>query len=202
MNGAVATSQVYLGAVADLGFQVAGLADHDRDGRADVLWHHATSGDVWVWHDERRTPSRGSTHVATVGDTNFHVAGVGDYDGDGRADVLWHHATTGAVWVWLMNGAEHHVGDAGGHGAGRGVSDRQSRSERAAGWARPDARRLRVRGHSRRGVYASTEGVHAKHQVLVSRYSDGIGSSRRWGPRRPAENPRVESQEAGSTPVR
>jgi len=44
------------------------------------------------------------SHVATVGDTNFHVAGVGDYDGDGRADALWHHATTGAVWVWLMNG--------------------------------------------------------------------------------------------------
>ena len=89
--------------VADLGYQVVGLADHDRDGRADVLWHHATSGEVWVWRMEGTT-IRDFLHVATVGDANFRVAGVGDYDGDGRADVLWHHATSGAVWVWLMNG--------------------------------------------------------------------------------------------------
>ena len=31
--------------------------------------------------------------------------GRGDYDGDGKADILWHHATRGEVWVWLMNGA-------------------------------------------------------------------------------------------------
>jgi hypothetical protein len=40
--------------------------------------------------------------------------GTGDYDGDGKADILWHHATAGDVWVWLMNGAvkqaEHYVG--------------------------------------------------------------------------------------------
>ena len=31
--------------------------------------------------------------------------GTGDYDGDGKADILWHHATRGEVWVWLMDGA-------------------------------------------------------------------------------------------------
>jgi hypothetical protein len=31
--------------------------------------------------------------------------GSGDYNGDGKADILWHHATLGRVWMWMMNGA-------------------------------------------------------------------------------------------------
>ena len=26
------------------------------------------------------------------------------YNGDTKADILWHHATLGEVWVWLMDG--------------------------------------------------------------------------------------------------
>ena len=25
-------------------------------------------------------------------------------DADTKADILWHHATRGEVWVWLMDG--------------------------------------------------------------------------------------------------
>jgi hypothetical protein len=45
------------------------------------------------------------SYVDTVGDTEYRIVGHGDYDGDGQADLLWHHATRGEVWVWLMNGS-------------------------------------------------------------------------------------------------
>jgi len=32
------------------------------------------------------------------------VKGVADLDANGTADIVWHHATTGEVWVWPMNG--------------------------------------------------------------------------------------------------
>ena len=35
--------------------------------------------------------------------TDWSIAGVGDFNGDGKADVLWWH-TSGAVYMWLMNG--------------------------------------------------------------------------------------------------
>ena len=36
-------------------------------------------------------------------DPAYVVKGVGDLDGDTKADIVWHGAA-GDVWVWLMNG--------------------------------------------------------------------------------------------------
>ena len=37
-------------------------------------------------------------------DLNWQVAGVGDFNGDGRADILWRNSSTGENYIWLMNG--------------------------------------------------------------------------------------------------
>jgi hypothetical protein len=32
------------------------------------------------------------------------IAKVGDFEGDGEADLLWRETTSGAVALWFMNG--------------------------------------------------------------------------------------------------
>jgi hypothetical protein len=43
------------------------------------------------------------TYVASV-DPAYDIVGTGDFDGDGKSDILWRHTTLGDVWIWLMNG--------------------------------------------------------------------------------------------------
>ena len=87
--------------------------DFTGDLKSDMLWRHATQGDVWVW------PMNGpaltaETYVRTVADTNWEIRGQGDQDGDGDADILWRNKVTGEIYFWPMTGttpdAEIYVG--------------------------------------------------------------------------------------------
>jgi hypothetical protein len=50
------------------------------------------------------TAPASKTTISTVG-PNWHFYGTGDFDGDGKSDIVWRDEQTGAVDVWVMNGA-------------------------------------------------------------------------------------------------
>jgi quercetin dioxygenase-like cupin family protein len=75
------------------------------DGKADLVWHHTTTGQVTVWLMNGAQILQAG-EVAQVGDLGWQIARVIDVNGDGKADLVWHHTTTGQVTVWLMNGAQ------------------------------------------------------------------------------------------------
>jgi len=86
------------------GLTVHPAADFTGDFKRDILWHHATRGEVWLW--PMQGGSRTSeTYVRAVGDTNWEIRGLGDQNGDGTADLLWRNRSTGAIYFWPMNGA-------------------------------------------------------------------------------------------------
>ena len=45
-------------------------------------------------------------NAAGVGNvaTSFKIAGSGDFNGDGKSDVLWRDTTSGNIAIWFMNG--------------------------------------------------------------------------------------------------
>jgi hypothetical protein len=100
--GTSTRSQVIAVAVSQAAGAAAG--DVDGDGRSDLVWHHSTLGEVWLWpmNGAARTAE---THVRTVGDTNWEIRGLGDQTGDGKADILWRNKTTGEIYLWPMNGS-------------------------------------------------------------------------------------------------
>src|SRR5437762_1553270 len=42
--------------------------------------------------------------LRTVADQAWQVKGIGDFDGDGRADILWRNSSTGQNYIYAMNG--------------------------------------------------------------------------------------------------
>ncbi len=89
--------------------QVVRSVAHDFNGDhlSDILWHH-NGGGVGMWLMNGTTPTAeaglGAVDPAwQIAGTASLVQSTGDFDGDGKADILWRHSG-GDVAIWEMNG--------------------------------------------------------------------------------------------------
>jgi glucose/arabinose dehydrogenase len=105
MNGlAILPTEGYIRTVASQDWQVAGVGDFDGDGKSDILWRNQVSGENYIYPmlGVAIKPTEG--YVRTVSDLNWQVAGVGDFNGDGKDDIVWRNSSTGETYVYLMTG--------------------------------------------------------------------------------------------------
>ena len=80
------------------------MSDFDGDGKSDILWRNVATGENYLYPMDGLGIKSTEGSVRTVADLNWQVAGIGDFDGDGRADVLWRNSSTGENYMYLMNG--------------------------------------------------------------------------------------------------
>ena len=92
----------------DASWTIAGIGDFNNDGRADLLWRQS-SGALALWQMNDASVA-GSAFVTYQGNTitpdaTWKIVEVGDFDGDGKSDILWRN-DNGAMAEWLMNGSQ------------------------------------------------------------------------------------------------
>ncbi|MBW4665709.1 MAG: S8 family serine peptidase, partial [Chroococcus sp. CMT-3BRIN-NPC107] len=121
-SGTGVTSLVTFNAVAGTTYQIAvdgyggtsgnitlnlnggsSVTDFNNDGKTDILWRH---NDGWLsaWlMDGTNLISSTYLNPNQVADTNWKPVGTGDFNNDGKTDILWRH-NDGWLSAWLMDG--------------------------------------------------------------------------------------------------
>jgi hypothetical protein len=72
--------------------------DVNRDGRSDVVYRNASTGQIYRLLANGLTLSSGE-YVYKEPDTAWDIVGDGDFDGDGRADLVYRNRITGSVAI-------------------------------------------------------------------------------------------------------
>ena len=79
----------------------AATSDLNGDGKSDLLWTNATTGETAAW---LMNGLGISSSASLLVDPNWRVSATPDLNGDGKADLLWYNAATGQTAAWLMSG--------------------------------------------------------------------------------------------------
>jgi hypothetical protein len=78
-------------------------ADFNADGQTDLLLQQPTSGNLVVWFMDGTVRTGGVALTPGRVDPSWTVAGVADFDGDDKPDILLRHEF-GDLVVWFMDG--------------------------------------------------------------------------------------------------
>ena len=99
-NGGWQNNDASAATSASISWHVAGVGDFNGDNRDDILWR----GDTGALSNWLSTASGGwqnnDANAASSAPTNWQIAAVGDFNGDGRDDILWRNSS-GAFSNWL-----------------------------------------------------------------------------------------------------
>ena len=89
--------------VADLNWRIAGAADFNADGTADLVWRNYARGENRIWYMKTQGKEILEQAVLTpISDLSWHLETAADIDNDGSPELVWRNYTSGQDSIWYM----------------------------------------------------------------------------------------------------
>ena len=111
MNDSTFIGENVFSQVLDTNWRIEGTGDFNGDGEIDILWRYYGTesyqglNDIWFMNDSAFI---GEAVFSQILDTDWKIAGTGDFNNDGQMDILWRYYGTsgyqGLNVIWYMNG--------------------------------------------------------------------------------------------------
>jgi hypothetical protein len=92
----------------DSNWKIQGIGDFDGDGVSDLFWrcmgacYQTNFGQTAIWY-QGQTTNPTPSYPGLVSDAGWQIKGIGDFNGDGRSDILWQYAGVanhGQLAIW------------------------------------------------------------------------------------------------------
>lgn len=107
MNGTQVASKTTIGTInAAGGWNFVETGDFNGDGKTDLLFLNGQTHGVAIWQMNGSQITSSSQIAVMNAAGGWHFADVGDFNGDGKSDLLFLNDTTHGVAIWQMNGTK------------------------------------------------------------------------------------------------
>jgi hypothetical protein len=107
IDGTQVTASPQIGTInAAAGWGYTGTGDFNGDGKTDLLFLNSTSHGVAIWQMDG-TQVTASPQIGTINAAaGWHFQTTGDFNGDGKTDLLFLNDTTHGVAIWQIDGTQ------------------------------------------------------------------------------------------------